>query len=132
MREMREIIHDEELEPIAVVDIGSNSVRLVIYEGLVRSPTTTFNEKVQCGLGRQIASTGQLGKEAVERALIALARFKTITQLLGVKSVWAIATAACRDASNGAEFVRRAERALGTRVQLLSGEHEAAVTIVRE
>ena len=55
-----------ELEPIGVVDIGSNSVRLVIYEGAVRSPTPIFNEKVLCGLGRQVGSTGHLGKESVE------------------------------------------------------------------
>ncbi len=42
--------------PIAVIDIGSNSVRLVVYEGLVRSPTPIFNEKVLCGLGREVAS----------------------------------------------------------------------------
>ena len=44
-----------ELEPIGVIDIGSNSVRLVIYEGAVRAPTPLFNEKVLCGLGRSIA-----------------------------------------------------------------------------
>ncbi len=61
-----------ELEPIGVIDIGSNSVRLVVYEGAVRAPTPLFNEKVLCGLGRSIASTGKLGGEAVERALAAL------------------------------------------------------------
>ena len=56
-----------ELEPIGVVDIGSNSVRLVVYEGAVRSPTPIFNEKVLCGLGRQVGSTGHLGDESVSR-----------------------------------------------------------------
>jgi exopolyphosphatase/guanosine-5'-triphosphate,3'-diphosphate pyrophosphatase len=127
MRERRELDRDGDLEPIAVVDIGSNSVRLVVYEGLVRSPTTTFNEKVLCGLGRQVASTGFLGKEAVERALNALRRFKAITNLLGVKSICAIATAACRDAKDGPDFIARGEQALGVSIQVLSGEREAAL-----
>ncbi len=71
-----------ELEPIGVIDIGSNSVRLVVYEGAVRSPTPIFNEKVLCGLGRSVASTGSLGSEAVDRAVKALARFKTIAHIL--------------------------------------------------
>ena len=58
-----------ELEPIGVVDIGSNSVRLVIYDGLTRAPTPVFNEKVLCGLGRSIASSGKLDTEGVSRAL---------------------------------------------------------------
>lgn len=87
-----------ELEPIAVIDIGSNSVRLVVYEGAVRSPTPLFNEKVLCGLGRSVASTGKLGSESVERALAALSRFHAINRVLGVKNVRAIATAAVREA----------------------------------
>ena len=60
------------LEPVGVVDIGSNSVRLVVYEGAVRSPTPIFNEKVLCGLGREIASTGRLDEASVRRALDAI------------------------------------------------------------
>lgn len=127
MREARENSRKGELEPIAVIDIGSNSVRLVVYEGLVRSPTTLFNEKVLCGLGRQVASTGRLGKDAVERALSALARFKAITGLLGVKTLCAIATAACRDAKDGPDFIAKGERALGVKIQVLSGEREATL-----
>jgi exopolyphosphatase / guanosine-5'-triphosphate,3'-diphosphate pyrophosphatase len=114
-----------ELEPMGVVDIGSNSVRLVIYEGAVRSPTPLFNEKVLCGLGRSIGSTGRLGKESVERALEALGRFRAISRILGVKNVRAIATAACRDAADGPDFIVRGEKALGTRIQVLSGQQEA-------
>ena len=110
---------------MGVVDIGSNSVRLVVYEGAVRSPTPIFNEKVLCGLGRQVGSTGRLGEESVERALEALSRFKAIARILGVKNVRAIATAACRDASNGPDFIARGERALGARIQVLSGQREA-------
>jgi exopolyphosphatase / guanosine-5'-triphosphate,3'-diphosphate pyrophosphatase len=114
-----------ELEPIGVVDIGSNSVRLVIYEGAVRSPTPIFNEKVLCGLGRQVASTGHLGEEAVERTLVALARFRAIARILRVKNIRAIATAACREAADGPAFIQRGEKVLGTRIQVLSGQQEA-------
>ncbi len=114
-----------ELEPIGVIDIGSNSVRLVVYEGAVRAPTPLFNEKVLCGLGKSIASTGKLGADAVDRALIALARFRTITRILEVKNVRAFATAAVREAEDGADFIARAEKALGLRIEILSGEREA-------
>jgi exopolyphosphatase/guanosine-5'-triphosphate,3'-diphosphate pyrophosphatase len=113
------------LEPIGVIDIGSNSVRLVVYEGAVRAPVPLFNEKILCGLGRSVASTGRLGEESVERALAAVARFRSINRALGVKHVRAIATAAVREASDGPAFISRAERAAGVRIQLLSGEREA-------
>jgi len=114
-----------ELEPIGVIDIGSNSVRLVVYEGAVRTPTPLFNEKVLCGLGRAIASTGKLGGDAVDRALAALVRFRSITRILEVKNVRAFATAAVREAEDGAEFIARAEKACGLRIEVLSGEKEA-------
>ena len=83
-----------ELEPIGVIDIGSNSVRLVVYEGAVRSPTPLFNEKVLCGLGRSVATSGSLAPDAVERAIHALRRFRTIAHVLGVKTVIAISVSA--------------------------------------
>ena len=110
---------------MGVVDIGSNSVRLVVYEGAVRSPTQIFNEKVLCGLGRELASTGRLDETSVRRALDALTRFRAITRVLGVKNIRAIATAACRDAANGPEFIAHGERALGSRIQVLTGQEEA-------
>jgi exopolyphosphatase / guanosine-5'-triphosphate,3'-diphosphate pyrophosphatase len=114
-----------DLEPLGVVDIGSNSVRLVVYDGAVRSPTPIFNEKVLCGLGRSIASTGRLDDASVKRALEALRRFRAIASILGVKRMHAIATAACREASNGAQFIVRGEDALGAPIQLLTGQQEA-------
>lgn len=113
------------LEPMAVVDIGSNSVRLVVYEGAVRAPAAIFNEKVQAGLGRSIASTGALDPGAVERTLVSLARFRSILSILGVKNVRAIATAACREASNGPAFIARGAKALGVDIDVLSGVEEA-------
>ncbi|MET0408726.1 MAG: Ppx/GppA phosphatase family protein [Hyphomicrobium sp.] len=114
-----------EMEPIGVVDIGSNSVRLVVYEGAVRAPTPVFNEKILCGLGRSVATTGSLGVDAVDRALAALVRFKVIARILRVKNIRVIATAAVRDAQNGREFIERGEKAIGTRIEILSGETEA-------
>jgi exopolyphosphatase / guanosine-5'-triphosphate,3'-diphosphate pyrophosphatase len=114
-----------ELEPIAVVDIGSNSVRLVVYEGAVRAPTPIFNEKVLAGLGRTIATTGNLDAAGVARTLEALARFRAITRVLGVKNIRAIATAACREAKNGKTFIAESEKALGVHIDVLSGEQEA-------
>jgi exopolyphosphatase/guanosine-5'-triphosphate,3'-diphosphate pyrophosphatase len=114
--------------PIAVIDIGSNSVRLVIYEGLTRSPTPIFNEKVLAGLGREVQSTGLLALDAIEKALRALSRFRALCDTLQVRQVWAIATAACRDASNGAAFIAEAERICRCRIDILSGRREAHLT----
>src|SRR6266436_1899050 len=97
--------------PVAVIDIGSNSVRLVVYEGLTRSPTPIFNEKVLCGLGREVQSTGLLAPDAVEKALTALRRFRALCDRIEVGKLWVIATAACRDATNGKAFIVEAERA---------------------
>lgn len=111
--------------PIAVVDIGSNSVRLVVYDGLRRSPTPIFNEKILCGLGRGVATKGKLAEEGVTRALAALKRFRALAQQIGAKHVYAVATAASREASNGAQFVARAEKALGADIKVLTGKEEA-------
>ena len=114
--------------PIAVIDIGSNSVRLVIYEGLTRSPTPIFNEKVLAGLGRQVQSTGLLTQDAIDTALKALVRFRALCDTLHVRKVWAIATAACRDARNGRSFIAQAERICRTPIKILSGKREAQLT----
>jgi exopolyphosphatase/guanosine-5'-triphosphate,3'-diphosphate pyrophosphatase len=114
--------------PVAVIDIGSNSVRLVAYEGLTRSPTPIFNEKVLAGLGREVQSTGLLAADAVDKALPALRRFRALCDRLEVAKVWAIATAACRDAKNGKAFVTEAERICGTKIDILSGKREAELS----
>jgi exopolyphosphatase/guanosine-5'-triphosphate,3'-diphosphate pyrophosphatase len=114
--------------PIAVIDIGSNSVRLVIYEGLTRSPTPIFNEKVLAGLGRQVQTTGLLAQDAIDTALTALVRFRALCDTLHVRKIWAIATAACRDARNGAAFIGKAERICRTPIKILSGKREAQLT----
>ncbi len=111
--------------PVAVVDIGSNSVRLVIYERLSRTPTVFFNEKVLAGLGKGVADDGRLADDAVEMALAALGRFRQICTQCSVGQVNVIATAAVREADNGEDFIARAEAELHAPVQVLTGGQEA-------
>ncbi|MGE6739154.1 exopolyphosphatase [Allorhizobium pseudoryzae] len=111
--------------PVSVVDIGSNSVRVVIYEDLSRSPTILFNEKVLCGLGKGLGSSGRMDEEAVNRALSALRRFRALSDQARATRIFVLATAAAREASNGPAFIEAAEEILGQPVQVLSGEQEA-------
>lgn len=111
--------------PVSVVDIGSNSVRLVIYEGIARSPTVLFNEKLLVGLGRGLATAGKLDEVATERALMALRRFRALSEQAGSIALHVIATAAAREAQNGPEFISRAEDLLGVEIKVLSGREEA-------
>jgi exopolyphosphatase/guanosine-5'-triphosphate,3'-diphosphate pyrophosphatase len=114
-----------QLEPIAIVDVGSNSVRLVAYEGLTRAPNPIFNDKVLCGLGRGVATTGRLNEEGVERAIKALQRFRVLCANMRVREIRVVATAAARDAANGPDFLRAAEKAIGAPIELLSGQRES-------
>jgi exopolyphosphatase / guanosine-5'-triphosphate,3'-diphosphate pyrophosphatase len=114
--------------PVGVIDIGSNSVRLVVYEGLTRSLTPIFNEKVLAGLGREVQSTGLLAPDAVTQALLALKRFRALCDTLKVERVFGIATAACRDARNGPAFIEEAERLCRVKIDVLSGRREAELS----
>src|ERR1700730_1607892 len=106
---------------VAVIDIGSNSVRLVVYAAMERSLVSIFNEKTLCGLGREVQSTGLLAPDAVVKALTSLRRFRALCRVMKVGRVYAIATAACRDASNGPDFIAKAERICGVSIEILSG-----------
>lgn len=108
----------------AIIDIGSNSVRLVVYDGPRRIPFILFNEKVMAGLGASLGRTGQIEPEAMERGLRAIGRFAHLCRDMDVRDVRCVATAAVRDAANGQEFIRRA-KAMGLDVELLSGAQEA-------
>jgi exopolyphosphatase/guanosine-5'-triphosphate,3'-diphosphate pyrophosphatase len=114
--------------PVAIVDIGSNSVRLVAYEGMTRSPTPIYNEKVLCGLARGIVTTGRLAEDGMQRALAAIERFRMLCEILQVGEKIVVATAAARDASNGPDFLRAAAHAIGCEVTLLSGPREAELS----
>ena len=115
-------------KPVAIVDIGSNSVRLVVYQSLSRAPTPIFNEKVMCGLGRGVLTTGRLPEEGVEKAMKALRRYRALCDTMGVKEIQAIATAAARDAHNGAAFLEAASTLIGCEINLLSGRREAELS----
>src|ERR1700742_3713304 len=113
--------------PVAIVDIGSNSVRLVVYESQTRVAATLQNEKSICAIGRDIVTTGRLHAEGCTAALESLSRFRMIADGLNVEVRDAVATAAARDAGNGAEFIRRAESAWGLPIRILAGEDEARI-----
>jgi exopolyphosphatase / guanosine-5'-triphosphate,3'-diphosphate pyrophosphatase len=114
--------------PVAIVDIGSNSVRLVAYESHSRAPSPTFNEKALCGLGRGVATSGLLPEDGVAKALAALQRFRVLCDTMRISDVRSIATAAVRDAANGAQFLALAEHAIGCKIELLSGQLEARLS----
>jgi len=110
---------------IAVLDIGSNSIRLVVYDHPSRAPTPIFNEKILCGLGKTLERTGRLNPEGVDQALASLSRFRRLVDGMQVARTDVLATAAVRDAADGPEFVRRVEALTGFTVSVLSGEEEA-------
>jgi exopolyphosphatase/guanosine-5'-triphosphate,3'-diphosphate pyrophosphatase len=111
-------------EPVAIIDIGSNSVRLVVYAGPPRVPTPIFNEKVLAGLGAGLDRSGRLSEDSRHKALAALERFKLLLGHMKVQRTHVVATAAIRDAEDGAEFVREIER-IGLPCEVLSAEEEA-------
>ena len=110
-------------DPVAIIDIGSNSVRLVVYSGAPRIPSVIFNEKVMAGLGVGFSATGALSEAAQERAYAALRRFKLLIAQMAVSKTRVVATAAVRDASNGKGFLK-AVRAIGFEPEVLSGKAE--------
>ena len=111
-------------EPVAVVDIGSNSVRLVVYSGRLRAPLPIFNEKVMAGLGAGLRKNGELSRESERQALSALCRYKLLLRHMGVKRAQVVATAAVRDAANADEFIGAVER-IGLPCDVISAEDEA-------
>lgn len=111
----------------AIIDIGSNTVRLVVYGGTMRAPIVLLNEKVTARLGREIAATGRLADEAMALALRGLRRFALLIADLGISDVETVATAAVRDAANGAEFVAQLH-AIGLAPRVISGEEEALLS----
>ena len=113
------------IHPVSVVDIGSNSVRLVVYEGLNRAPSVLFNEKVLCGLGKGLAMSGRMAEDGIERAIAALKRFRALSRQARAAEMHVLATAAAREAENGPDFIARAETVIGTRIRVLTGEEEA-------
>jgi exopolyphosphatase / guanosine-5'-triphosphate,3'-diphosphate pyrophosphatase len=112
-------------EHIGVIDLGSNSLRLVVFERLGAACFPLFNEKVMCGLGRGIASTGRLNPDGVALALLNLRRFVAFARAIGVDHLAILATAAVRDASDGEAFAAEVERRCGVQVNIIDGAEEA-------
>ena len=111
-------------EKRAIIDIGSNTVRLVVYNGPPRAPVVVLNEKVNARLGKDLGKTGLIGEKSMRTALSALERFAALLRLMQVSDIECVATAASRDAANGPQFLE-AVRGFGLFPRLLSGEEEA-------
>ena len=113
----------------AVVDLGSNSVRLVVFEGRGRNPVAIFNEKAVLRLGRGLQTTGRLNEEGMAGALTVMNRYQAIARAMGADPFEVLATAAVRDAANGPAFVAGLqERMPGVPIHILSGEQEASLS----
>jgi exopolyphosphatase/guanosine-5'-triphosphate,3'-diphosphate pyrophosphatase len=113
---------------IAVIDVGSNSIRLVVYDGLSRCPAYFYNEKVMAGLGEGIHETGMLSPRGRARALRGLRRFAAVVRLMQVGGLCTVATAAVRDARDGPDFVRQVREETGLELQVASGRREAELS----
>lgn len=112
-------------KPVGVLDIGSNSVRLVVYERQARALTPLYNEKSPCALGRGVAETKKLPKKGVEQALTAIRRFAMVAKLSGCRKVHILATSAVREARDGKAFIAQVQKIMRGRVRVLSGAEEA-------
>ncbi|MGE5269734.1 MAG: hypothetical protein ACM3JG_08695 [Thiohalocapsa sp.] len=113
---------------IAVVDVGSNSLRLVVFERVGTTLLPMLNEKVMCALGRGIGATGRLNRDGVELAHANLQRFVALARALGVDHLAMIATAAVRDARDGRAFAAEVERRLGVPLRIIDGSEEARLS----
>ncbi|MFV0333135.1 MAG: Ppx/GppA family phosphatase [Tropicimonas sp.] len=116
------------LERVGVIDIGSNSVRLVVFDGAARSPAYFYNEKVMAGLGADMDRTGRLNPEGRVRALSAIRRFADLARGMEILPLTAVATAAVRVAEDGGEFCREVERETGQVIHVVDGEEEARLS----
>ncbi len=115
-------------ERVAVIDVGSNTVRLVVFEAGSCQPAALYNEKVHCGLGRDLQTTGELHPEGVQKAVASLERFFALSEAMGVDRLELLATAAVREASDGPDFAASLEHMFGRPVRILSGEEEARLS----
>jgi exopolyphosphatase/guanosine-5'-triphosphate,3'-diphosphate pyrophosphatase len=111
--------------PIAIIDIGSNSVRLVVFESPYIGERPIFNEKVQCSLGEDLDKTGRLSETAKRRTTQTLAGFLALCSAMNIGTIIPIATAALRDAEDGREFIAEIRTQMGLDITIISGEDEA-------
>ena len=113
---------------VAVIDVGSNSTRLVVYKGPRRAPLPILDEKVPCGLGRGMDAEGRMSPQSMDLALRTISRFVDIARSMGVSGIRAVATAAVRNAANGPGFKNAVERECGISLRVLSGMEEAKLS----
>ncbi len=118
----------EFVERIGVIDLGSNSLRLVVFERLGAALFPLFNEKVMCGLGRGIAATGRLNPDGVALAYTNLRRFVAFARAIRVDHLAVLATAAVRDARDGEAFAAEVERQCCVQVKIVDGAEEARLS----
>ncbi|ARO13991.1 exopolyphosphatase / guanosine-5'-triphosphate,3'-diphosphate pyrophosphatase [Ketogulonicigenium robustum] len=118
---------DQGLRRVGVVDVGSNSIRLVVFDGAARSPAYFYNEKVMCALGEGLSQTGRLSPKGRARALAALSRFAALARGMGIE-LSAVATAAVREAEDGPEFCAEVLRDTGIELHVIPGEEEARLS----
>ncbi len=118
----------QDIHRVGVIDVGSNSVRLVVFDGVARSPAYFFNEKVLCGLGKGLADSGVLSPEGRGRALKAIKRFALLLQHMGVEKTVTVATAAVREAVDGPDFCAEVLAQTGIELYVASGEEEARLS----
>ena len=116
------------LSRVGVVDVGSNSVRLVVFDGAARSPAYFYNEKIMCGLGQGLSQSGRLNPKGRARALAALERFQSLAEGIGLPDLTVIATAAVRDAEDGADFAREVKARTGITLVIIDGTEEARLS----
>lgn len=116
------------LQRVGVVDVGSNSVRLVVFDGAARSPAYFYNEKIMCALGKGLSETGRLYPEGRARALSAMRRFQALARGMRLQPLTAVATAAVRDAEDGDEFREEVLRETGLKMYVIDGEEEARLS----
>ena len=116
------------LSRVGVVDVGSNSVRMVVFDGAARSPAYFYNEKIMCALGKGLAETGRLNPEGRKRALTALKRFSLLAKGMGIETLTVVATAAAREASDGPAFQAEVLQATGLKIWVVDGDEEARLS----
>jgi exopolyphosphatase/guanosine-5'-triphosphate,3'-diphosphate pyrophosphatase len=112
----------------AIIDIGSNSIRMVIYDEIARFPRIVIDEKAECHLAEGLAMNGVFKKENLEKAYENIRRFAALLDISKIDERYILATSACREATDAKEFIREVEKILNTKVSVISGEEEALLS----
>ena len=119
---------DNSLTRVGVIDVGSNSVRMVVFDGAARSPAYFFNENIFCGLGKKVNADGSLNNKSKERAFAALSRFSLLVKNMKISPIFCVATAAVREASDRLKFCQDVFKLTGLELKVLTGIEEARLS----